>query len=196
MSCKNEDKPKDIPYYYRSHNITPSPGNDWVCVNGEWIWTVRGIESVQVNIEEKKADNAPYTEPTRDMYGSITYRGKQRIVWCDSVYGDYIAVDGVHYQLRTYWWKSHYNRTHGEAMISKVIPRKSMDKVMNEKRWGLPGLPSLDVKMPSIGLAGKGVIGLIAIVIVIFLALIALGYSGLGGSVGRVAESEHGRRRS
>lgn len=65
----------------------------------------------------------------------------------------------------------------------------------------LPSLPSIDVKlpsfsMPSIGLAGKGLIGVIVLIGLGLLALIALGYSGLGGSVGRVAESEHGRRRS
>ena len=192
MSCE-KGKPEEIPYYYKSHNIIPNPGNDWVCVKGEWIWTVKGIEKAQVDIQEKQSDAKAFTPPTRDMYGSITYHGKQYIVWGDSKYGDYIAVDSVHYQLNPNWWTTHYKRTHGETQIRQTIPRKSMDEVMNEKRWSMPGLP--DLKLPSIGLAGKGVIGILVAIGLVLLALLALGYSGLGGSVGRVAETEHKRKR-
>lgn len=196
MECKT-GKPEGIPYYYRSHNIVPNPGNGWMCVNGEWIWTVKGIEKSQIDIEEAQSDAKAFTTPTRDMYGSITYHGKQKIVWNDSQYGDYISVNGVHFRLNPNWWTTHYKRTHGETQTKEIIPRKSMEEVMNEKRWGTPGisLPSIDMKMPSIGLAGKGIIGILVLVFIGLLALIALGYSGLGGSVGRVAESEHKRKR-
>ena len=192
MGCEIEKKPKDIPYYYRNHNIIPSPGNEWVCVSGSWIWSVKGIEKAQVEIEDKKADNHAFTPSSREAYGSVTYHGKQYIVWIDSKYSDYISVKGVHYQLKPTWWGSHYNRTHGETQIKGIIPRKSMEQVMDEKRWGAPSLPSFkmpsfempDIKFPSIGLAGKGIIGILTIVFIGLLALIALGYSGLGGAAG------------
>ena len=192
MSCE-KGKPEEIPYYYRNHNIAPNPGNDWVCVNGEWIWTVKGIEKVQVDMEEKKAEAKAFTTPTRDMYGSITYYGKQHIVWTDSIHGDYIAVEGVHYKLNPNWWTTHYKRTHGETQTKGIIPRKSMDEVMNEKRWGMPGLP--EIKLPSIGMFGKGIIGVIVLIVIALLALVALGHSGLGASVGEVGVSEYKRKR-
>ena len=59
------------------------------------------------------------------------------------------------------------------------------------KVGGMPGVPSI----PKISTPMKGMIGIIVAIGVIILMLIAIGYSGLGGSVGRVAESEHKRKR-
>ena len=181
MSCK-EKKPEGIPTYYKNHGIAADPRNGWVCKDGLWIWTIQGIEKAQVEKYEREAEARAYTLPTRDMYGSIKYHGKQCIVWVDTKHGDYIAVDGVHYKLNPNWWTTHYKRTHGETQTKGVIPRKSMEEVMSEKRWGAPSLPSL--KLPSIGLAGKGLIGIIVMIGVVILILVAIGYSGLGGAAG------------
>ena len=49
--------------------------------------------------------------------------------------------------------------------------------------------------LPQIGMGGKAIGAGIVLFIVGIVALIAIGYSGLGGSAGRVAEKEHGKRR-
>ena len=93
MKCE-KGKPGGIPYYYTNHNIKPNPNNDWVCVNGEWIWTVKGIEKAQVDKYEKKVEAQPFTKPARDAYGTITYHGKQYVVWVCII--NLVLIGGLH----------------------------------------------------------------------------------------------------
>ena len=71
--------------------------------------------------------------------------------------------------------------TKGTEAASSVISNVA-DKIK------FPGLPSISVGGKAIG-AG------IVVFVVAIIALLAIGYSGLGGSAGKIAEKEHGRRR-
>ena len=195
MSCRQEDKPKDIPYYYRAHNITPAVGNGWYCDDNEWIWTVRGYENEQCDAAEKESDRQAFTPATREMYGSITYNGKQYIVWTHPEHGDYITVGGVHHKLRKLWWISHDRRIQGETQTKGTFERA--ESKFGKGGWlpSMPSMPSLkmpsvDVKLPSLGIgtSTKAILGLVMFVFVVLLFLVALGYSGLGGAAGKAAE--------
>ena len=54
-------KPTTPPRYFADHNITPTPGHDWICRVDGWIWTMDAAEKVQVERAERESDIAPYT---------------------------------------------------------------------------------------------------------------------------------------
>ena len=66
--------------------------------------------------------------------------------------------------------------------------RKEGGEAKNIDMPSLPSLPSMpslpSFKLPSIGIAGKGLIGVIVAIGVVIVMLIAIGYSGLGGAAG------------
>jgi len=219
MGCNRENKPRQIPSYYTSHGITPEPGNDWYCENGEWIWTVRGKEENQIEVANKVADALPYTEVTRDTYGSIKIDGIWKTVWTDSKYGDYVSLDGIHYQLRTDWYKHHTFREDGRKALRKVIPRKSQEDVLREKQgifnvlhkdegWvGADAIKRPDwlkvPQLPKVSLPGissfmstkvKLIVTLLGAFVLLMILLVAIGYSGMGSSVGRIGEGEYKRK--
>lgn len=182
MTCNETEKPKDIPYYYRAHNIVPEEGNDWYCEDGVWIWTVRGREEKQVDEYERDVDKAPYKPLERASYGVIRYGGVWRTVWIDSVYGDFISVDGKHYQLKKEWWTTHEKRNTGESQILKEIPRKSIEEVFSDKRWDMPDLPNINFDFPSLpDLSGlKGSLQVTALVFIIVILIIVYMLTGKG----------------
>jgi len=204
MGCDILEKPKKIPYYYISHNITPDPNNDWVCVTGQWVWTVRGKEEEQVKTEEKRADSMAYTAPTRDMYGSILYNGKRYMVWTDSKYGDYIIVNHQNLILNPGWWETRGRRERGETQTRGTFEYPSKLKEGGYWKPSLPSLdmpnlsmPAIDVKMPSLPSFGKEVKligGFVVLLVVGVVLLVAIGYSGMGESVGRIGEGEYKRK--
>jgi len=90
-------------------------------------------------------------------------------------------------------------RCRGVGKDSECIPEGEPIKVNKVVVPSLPKLsmPSIDVKMPSFDVGGKAKLvgGFIILLVVGVVLLVAIGYSGMGGSVGRVAESEHKRKR-
>ena len=58
-----KEKPSMIPHFFTDHGITPTPGHDWVCKNGEWIWSMTPAEKAQFIEVEKRLDEAPYGRP-------------------------------------------------------------------------------------------------------------------------------------
>ena len=220
MGCSKGNKPKDIPYYYTSHGIKPEAGNDWYCENGEWIWTVRGKEEKEIEITNQVMDALPYSQITREMYGSIKIDNKWKTVWTDSKYGDYVSIDGIHYELRTDWYKHREYRENGRKALKKVIPRRSQEDVLREK-YGIFGKLKRDdgwigdgatlkkpewlkvPKLPKLSLPGAGkfmstkvklIVTLLGAFVLLILLLVALGYSGMGGAAGGVVEGEYKRK--
>ena len=188
MGCSKENKPKTIPYYYINHHIAVEPGNDWYCVNGEWIWTVRGREEKEINDANKVADMQPYSEMGRQDYGTIRYQGRWTTVWTDSVHGDYISIDGIHYKLKPDWWTTTEKRRNAESQMLKQIPRVSIEEKMaashgvvgkllkGDEGWSEAGRPEwLKVpQLPNISLPGgiMRAFQLSAVVLMLFFALI------------------------
>lgn len=93
--------------------------------------------------------------------------------------------------------KARIDAKHGVGAYDKAItPSTKKSGWLDFLKIKMPSVPSIDVKMPSIGLAGKSLIGILVVIVIVFLALIALGYSGLGSSVGEVGVSEYKRKRN
>lgn len=186
MSCKIEDKPKEIPRFYTTHGILPSHKNDWVCKNNEWIWEITIQENEEIRKIEKIQEKLPYTAPTRNMYSTIVIEGKRYTVWVDSKYGDYVVINGKHYKLRTDWFKILEFRQHGEKALNGEIPRKSIEDVFKRPSlldiFSLPDKPSLP-KLPSLnGIKTDlqlSIIFVVAIVLIIVYMLTGGGKKGV-----------------
>ena len=54
-------KPTTPPRYFADHNITPTPGHDWICRVDGWVWTMDAAEKVQVDKAIAESDAAPFT---------------------------------------------------------------------------------------------------------------------------------------
>ena len=120
--CYGVLKPKFPPSYYTTHNIIPSPGNDWVCRVSGWEWQQTVEEKIASAVVEKELEDKPYTSVTREMYSSIVYNGVKYEVYTDSK-GDYITVNSERCYLLSTWWVTYEGRRHGEKFIKKCVSR-------------------------------------------------------------------------
>ena len=152
--------------------------------------------------------------------GRLTVRGKvrlrqdEKVVKSDLQSISLVAGERKKFKISTHWNPYSSTRMKGRVNVcfDDLRTGKTINYVATQLDKPAESLPIIgstplsvsvpaagekiaSISMPSVGLAGKGVIGLIVFVAVAIAALLALGYSGLGGSVGRVAESEHKRKR-
>ena len=211
MGCNENEKPEQPPYFYLSHGIAPTPGNDWKCVNGGWEWRQTDEEIGQSSAVEADLEERPYTPTERDMYSTIVYNGKKKHVYTDSQSRDYFIEGNEMFFLLTSWWQTYEGRQHGEWFIKKRTAWKTspvgvygdgmvwdseegelVKKGINWPSFKIPDFSTL--KMPAfenpfkLGTGLKAGLTLLLVVLVGIACLVALGYSGLGGAAGKAAE--------
>ena len=186
--CYGVPKPKFPPSYYATHNITPSPGNDWICRTSGWEWQQTAEEKVETAVAEKKSEDKPYTRATRDMYSRIVVDGVRYHVYTDSEGRDYFQRGDDLCYLLTTWWKTYEARQHGEKMIKKCVPWKTSDvgvfetgrvwdPVKGEEVEHKPGIKLPDApKLPKIPDPGDWIKSLQIIAVVVMLFIIAIVY--------------------
>jgi len=189
--------PQDPPSYYARYNI-PTIDGYYFWDQGGWTWKIGTEEKPHADKAEEFHANTPVTKTTRSDYSSIMYEGRWRTVWTDGTGRDYVEIEGAGRRFYLYddWWKTNESRRNAEqhGYVGRI---KTAEEVFGEAYSPLKGVKK--ITLPEIGLGAKMGFGLTAGVVVLFAGviamLLALGYSGTGGSVGRVAEKEHGRKR-
>lgn len=145
--------------------------------------------------------------------GRLTVRGKVRlrqdgtVVKSDLQSINLSAGEKKKFKISTHWNPYHSTRMRGrvDVCFDDLRTGKTVNYVATQLDKPAESLPILGstplsvsvpatvqkvggVSMPSIGLAGKGVIGLIIAVVLVIVVLVAMGYSGLGGAAGSYLE--------
>ena len=195
MSCK-EKKPEGIPYYYQSREITPTPGNDWVCDNGVWVWRASSQEKAQEPEASRKFEETFID--CKNPQGHYKIEGEYRQV-CRDLMGYYYITDFQRYNLSLGWVHDNIIKKKVKEALPKEDPLTEMLYDPGTGKW-VGGDISKKIRVPfdkieaklgnitSPGAGLKAMVGLVGVVILVLLFLVALGYSGLGGAAGKAAE--------
>lgn len=206
MTCE-EKRPEGIPYYYRVRGITPTPGNDWVCKDGAWVWTMSSSEKAQ-EPDKNKVFEEQFVVCKNPQGHHKMSDGKYHQV-CKGLWGYYYIDNYEKFNLSTNWVYENITKPRLKEAVPKVdITGRAylQDEDTGEWLGGDVGdkivapLTSIreqlgGIKMPSVGLPFKALGGVLVFLLVVVALLISVGYSGMGESAGRVGEKEYGKRR-
>jgi len=195
MTC-TEKKPEGIPYFYEVRGIVPTPGNDWVCDNGVWVWRASGQEKAQEPEASEKFESQ-FVE-CKSPQGFHKIDGEYRQV-CKDLRGYYYISDFQRYSLSLGWVYNNITKPKAEAILPKEDPLTDILRDPETGRWLGAGVSEkvrasfdkVEAKLGNIASPGAGLkamVGLVGVIILVLLFLVALGYSGLGGAAGKAAE--------
>lgn len=121
MTC-TEAKPAEAPYFYRVRGITPSPGNEWRCVNGVWEWRMTDHEKGQEPDASKKFESQFIACKTPVGYYKI--EGEYLQV-CKSTWGGYYYIKNYRkYNLSASWVYENITKPGAKEKAKSILPEK------------------------------------------------------------------------
>ena len=198
MTGCTEKKPEGIPYFYQNRGIAPTPGNDWVCDNGVWVWRASSQEKAQEPEASEKFE-AQFID-CKNPQGLHKIQGEYRQV-CKDWRGYYYVENFQKYNLSLGWVYENITKANAEAILPKQDPLTSVLKDPTTGKWagGDVGakirapFDKIATKLENIS-AGGGIMRafqLSAIVLMLFVALIIYiifvrGKGASGVTVGQV----------
>jgi len=151
MTCTDR-KPEKVPYYYQVRGINPSPGNDWVCEGGQWVWRMSGHEKAQEPKASEKFEGQFVL--CKNPVGVYKIGGSYRQV-CRDLRGYYYVENYSRFNLSANWAYENVIKPKAKSLIPDKDPAESLLRDPESGKWWGAGVQE---KAESLGERAKNLI--------------------------------------